>query len=98
VRARPKTAEAAGKDLDSSSVDVALASLPPHELFYQHGVGNVAAAVTSGAAQAGILLRPATVAQIAAVARARDRMPPKTTFFTPKPATGMVFRSVAVGR
>jgi uncharacterized protein (DUF1015 family) len=82
-------------ELDSRRLDAALAELPPHDLTYQHGVENVAAAVASGAYQAGFLLRPATVAQISAVAHARDRMPPKTTFFTPKPATGMVFRSVA---
>ena len=52
------------------------------------------AAVASGDAQAGVLLRPATVAQIAEVAERRERMPPKTTFFTPKPATGMVFRGL----
>ena len=27
---------------------------------------------------------------------ARDRMPPKTTFFWPKPRTGIVFRSLEV--
>jgi hypothetical protein len=92
LRPRPSTVAKASHDLDSSRLDVALADLPPHELTYQHGVGNVAVAVATGAAQAGFLLRPATVAQIAAVAHARDRMPPKTTFFTPKPATGLVFR------
>ena len=35
---------------------------------------------------------PSTVDQIAEWAAARRRMPPKTTFFSPKPATGMVFR------
>lgn len=92
LRARPSTVAKASHDLDSSRLDVALADLPPHELTYQHGVSNVAIAVATGVAQAGFLLRPATVAQIAAVAHARDRMPPKTTFFTPKPATGLVFR------
>jgi uncharacterized protein (DUF1015 family) len=92
LRPRSKTVEAADKDLDSSRLDVALAALPNHELTYQHGVANVAAAVGSGAAQAGLLLRPASVAQIESIAHARDRMPPKTTFFTPKPATGLVFR------
>ena len=41
---------------------------------------------------AGILLRPATVTQIAAAAHAGRRMPAKTTFFYPKPRTGLVFR------
>jgi len=36
--------------------------------------------------------KPATVAQIAAVSHGGDRMPPKTTFFWPKPRTGIVFR------
>ena len=35
-----------------------------------------------------------TVAQIDEWANARRRMPPKTTFFSPKPRTGMVFRSL----
>lgn len=80
--------------LDTVRLDEALASLPAHDLAYQHGVANVVEAVEQGRAQAGVLLRPVTVAQIAAVADARDRMPPKTTFFWPKPRTGVVFRSL----
>jgi uncharacterized protein (DUF1015 family) len=92
---RPRLdALAEARDLDSSRLDVALAALPAHELTYQHGVANVRAAVASGAAQAGILLRPATVAQIEATAHGGERMPPKTTFFHPKPKTGLVFRSL----
>ena len=94
LRPRPDTVGAASHDLDSSRLDVALASLPPHTVSYQHGVDRVVAAVASGRAQAGVLLRPATVAQIAAVGRGGERMPPKTTFFHPKPRTGMVFREV----
>jgi uncharacterized protein (DUF1015 family) len=88
------TEAAAGHDLDSSRLDVALAALGPHELRFQHGVAKVVEAVVSGQAQAGVLLRPATVAQIAAIGAGRERMPPKTTFFYPKPRTGMVFRSL----
>jgi uncharacterized protein (DUF1015 family) len=40
------------------------------------------------------LLRPVTVAQISEWAHARRRMPPKSTYFHPKPRTGMVFRPV----
>ena len=40
------------------------------------------------------LLRPATVAQIQANAHSGERMPPKTTFFHPKPKTGIVFRDL----
>ena len=46
--------------------------------------------MSSGAAQAGVLLRPATVAQIVDIAHGGERMPPKTTFFHPKPRTGLV--------
>jgi hypothetical protein len=92
LRPLPATVAAAQKDLDSSRLDVALAGLPPHDVTFQHGVENAAAAVKGKEAQAAFLLRPATVEQIAEVAHARDRMPPKTTFFTPKPATGLVFR------
>ncbi len=94
LRPLPATEAAAAHDLDSSRLDVALADLGPHELRFQHGVGNVMDAVKTGQAQAGVLLRPATVAQIAAIAGGGERMPPKTTFFYPKPRTGMVFRSL----
>ena len=91
LRPRPE-ALADARDLDSSRLDVALAALPPHHVSFQHGVANVRAAVASGAADAGVLLRPATVAQIEATAHGGERMPPKTTFFHPKPKTGLVFR------
>ena len=81
-------------DLDSARVAHALAQLPPHRVSYQHGIDLVAKAVGNGEAQVGLLLRPAAVAQIEANAHAGDRMPPKTTFFHPKPKTGIVFRSM----
>jgi uncharacterized protein (DUF1015 family) len=93
LRPRPEALGEA-RDLDSSRLDVALAALPPHDLRFQHGVTNVRLAVDSGSAQAGVLLRPATVAQIEATAHGGERMPPKTTFFHPKPKTGLVFRSL----
>jgi uncharacterized protein (DUF1015 family) len=82
------------RDLDSSRLDVALAALPTHELTFQHGVDHVVARVDKGEADAGVLLRPATVAQIIDIAHGGDRMPPKTTFFHPKPRTGVVLRPV----
>ena len=89
--------------LDSSRLATALDALPDRhidididiDIDYQHDVDAVVAAVEKGDAQAGFLLRPPTVAQIAAAARARRRMPPKTTFFWPKPRTGMVFRRLS---
>jgi uncharacterized protein (DUF1015 family) len=90
---RPRAdALADARDLDSSRLDVALDALGITQVSYQHGVDNVRRLVASGEAAAGVLLRPATVAQIEATAHGGDRMPPKTTFFHPKPKTGLVFR------
>jgi uncharacterized protein (DUF1015 family) len=93
LRPRPD-ALAEARDLDSARLDVALVALPPHELTFQHGPDNVRECVLTGQAQAGVLLRPASVAQIEATAHGGERMPPKTTFFHPKPKTGLVFRDV----
>jgi uncharacterized protein (DUF1015 family) len=94
LRPRPD-ALADARDLDSARLDVALAALPQHTLRFQHGVDNVRAAVAGSAARFGVLLRPADVAQIEATAHGGERMPPKTTFFHPKPPTGLVFRDLA---
>jgi uncharacterized protein (DUF1015 family) len=94
ARPRPSLRDAAAHDLDSSRLDVALAELPTHQLLFQHGWDHAAAAVAAGQADAAILLRPATVGQIGAISRGGVRMPPKTTFFWPKPRTGMVVREL----
>ena len=95
LRPRAETVAAAEHDLDSARLDVAVRTLPHGaHVRFQHGVDLVVRAVERGDAQAGVLLRPATVAQIAAVGHGGERMPPKTTFFHPKPRTGMVFRSL----
>ena len=93
LRPRPD-ALADARDLDSARLDMALASLPAHEVTFQHGPDNVRRAVATGEAQAAVLLRPASVAQIEATAHGGERMPPKTTFFHPKVRTGLVFRDL----
>ena len=67
------------------------------EVDYRHDAVHVAEMVAKGAADAAILLRPATIDQIAMVAAAGLRMSQKTTFFQPKPLTGLVFRSLDLG-
>ncbi|HMC41808.1 MAG TPA: hypothetical protein VKI20_02270, partial [Acidimicrobiales bacterium] len=94
LRTRPETEAAAEQPVDASRASVALAALPPHQVTYEPAWKLAVAAVEKGEAQAALLLRPATVEVIASVARSRGRMPPKTTFFYPKPATGLVFRPV----
>ena len=91
---RDGTAEAAGSDLVSSMVALVIAELPDHELAFANSWQDAVAAVGSEEAQAAVLLPPVPVAQIDAWAHARRRMPPKSTFFHPKPRTGMVFRAL----
>ncbi len=78
--------------LDSAAIAVALDSLPNHQLSYQHGFDQATRAVLEGPADAAFLLRPVSVEQIAGAARAGRKMPPKSTFFHPKPRTGFVYR------
>jgi uncharacterized protein (DUF1015 family) len=87
-------AEGGASMLDSVRIGTALANLPAHELTYQHGVVHAVAAVREGRAQGAVLLRPVSVEQIRLTAYSRGRMPPKSTFFWPKPRTGAVFRSL----
>jgi uncharacterized protein (DUF1015 family) len=83
-------------ELDTVAVDTALAGLPTHTLSYQPGVAAALDAVLAERrAQAAFLVRPPGIAQIAEVAHRHERMPPKTTFFWPKPRTGLVFRSLS---
>ena len=98
ARPRSSTSGAATDDLDSSRLDVALAGLAGLRkevtVRFQHGAGIVADAVRKGEADAAVLLRPATVDQIAATGAGGTRMPPKTTFFWPKPRTGLLWRDL----
>jgi|SRR5579875_635803 len=79
--------------LDSELVDSALATLPPHELRYEHDAARAMAQVRERRADAAVLCRPPTIDDIAATAKGGRRMPPKTTFFWPKPRSGMVVRA-----
>jgi uncharacterized protein (DUF1015 family) len=96
--ARPELTAAAADDLDTSRLELALSrSVPEAEVTYQHGVLEVARAVSEGRAAAAILPRPVSVEQIARTAHGGSRMPPKSTFFYPKPRTGVVFRELDAG-
>jgi uncharacterized protein (DUF1015 family) len=83
------------RDVDSIRFDAHVRpALPDATVTFRSDAGAVAALVEKGAVDAAVLLRPVTVAQIRAAAFAGVRMPEKTTFFSPKPRTGMVFRSL----
>jgi uncharacterized protein (DUF1015 family) len=77
---------------DAALLDAALATLPAHTLGFDHSLESVLAQAAAGKVSAGALLRPVDVHEIARAAVAGRRMPTKTTFFHPKPRTGMVFR------
>ena len=78
--------------VDTERIEPALDRLPPHTLGYHHDVATVLALLDKGEAQAAVLVRPVTVAQIAAAAGAGRRLPQKTSFFHPKLRTGLAFR------
>ena len=61
--------------------------------YVSDAVGAVQA-VRSGAADQAYLLNPTRVEQVCAVAAGGDRMPPKSTFFFPKPVTGLVLHAL----
>ena len=100
--ADPDALAAAREELDPVLADVASAwfesvahdALASYDITYRHDAVAIAAMVAAGAVDAAILLPPVTVEQIRAAADARVRMPQKTTFFAPKPRTGLVFRAL----
>jgi len=63
-------------------------------LTYRDDAKRVAASVRAGDADAAVLLRGVSVEQIRGAAAAGVRMPEKTTFFAPKPRTGVAFRAL----
>jgi uncharacterized protein (DUF1015 family) len=79
--------EADEQELDTALVDGLLLG----DVGYTTSAGEAAEAVASGAATAAFLVRAPTVEQVEAVARAGERMPPKSTYFFPKLASGLFF-------
>jgi uncharacterized protein (DUF1015 family) len=83
------------REVDSARFDAGVRpTVPDATLAYRNDAVTVAAQVDKGDADAAVLLRPVSVETIRAAAAADLRMPEKTTFFAPKPRTGMVFRSL----
>jgi uncharacterized protein (DUF1015 family) len=86
------------REVDAARFDAILDRVgTPPEIDYRNDAVTVAGLVAKGAADAAVLLRAVSVAQIDTVAEAGLRMPQKTTFFQPKPLTGLVFRSLDLG-
>lgn len=79
------------RSLDGAWLEHTLADVQ-HDVRYQHGLDEVRAELAHGRAEAAILIRPVSVAEIERTAREGVLMPPKSTFFTPKLRTGFVVR------
>lgn len=85
------------RDVDAARFESLVAPLLESlaaEVTYRHDRATVADQVRKGIADAGVLLRAVDVPTIRLVAERGERMPQKTTFFHPKPSTGLVFRSL----
>ena len=78
--------------LDGAYLEAALDGLAGVDVSYQHGVEQTVELVTSGDADAAVLIRPTSIAEIRRTADEGELMPPKSTFFTPKLRTGLVIR------
>jgi uncharacterized protein (DUF1015 family) len=59
---------------------------------YVHHPAEAAGALTRGEASFAVLLAPTPLQAVREVAEAHDSMPPKSTFFVPKPRSGIVIR------
>ena len=94
--ALPAERSAAWRDLDVSVLhslvfDKLLGGIKPR---FVHSATEAANEVKSGEATLGFLLAPMPFDAVRAVAEAGEAMPPKSTFFVPKPATGVVMRAL----
>jgi uncharacterized protein (DUF1015 family) len=100
---RPDALAEAVRDLPGALADVASAwfdelaapALTGVDISFRADAATVAALVGKGASDAAILLPPVTVGQIRTAALAGVRMPQKTTYFAPKPRSGLVYRPLA---
>ena len=80
---------------DAAVVEHVVAPRWPHaEWVFRHDHAAIVQLVREGRYSAGLVLRAATVESTRGAAELGVRMPQKTTFFYPKPRTGMVFRSL----
>ncbi|MFM8305395.1 MAG: DUF1015 family protein [Actinomycetota bacterium] len=83
------------RDVDAALFEAVVAPrLDGAQIEFRHDAHALADAVARGDADAVVLLRPVSVAQIRAASYAGVRMPQKTSFFAPKPRTGLVFRAL----
>jgi Protein of unknown function (DUF1015) len=76
---------------EPGELDAELVARYAADVGYTPSADEARAAVDAGEAEAAFLLRPPTVEQVAAVAKAGRTMPQKSTFFYPKLTSGLLF-------
>ena len=80
---------------DESELDVELVDRHGLEgIAYTQDVAEAVSAVDGGVASAAYFVRAPRVEDVFAVARRGERMPPKSTYFFPKPLAGLLFHPV----
>jgi uncharacterized protein (DUF1015 family) len=96
VRNLPRSVAALDVGLVHEGILRPLLGIGPEELAagravtYSRDPREVEARVSAGEFDFGLLMRPPTLAQIQAVADAGENMPQKSTYFWPKPASGLL--------
>lgn len=84
----------AWKSLDTAILNElilnSLALEPNKTLFFSEDTNSVLKQVKEGNVTCAFILRPLSLTQIMQVARAGEKMPQKSTYFYPKPLTGLV--------
>jgi uncharacterized protein (DUF1015 family) len=79
-------------ETDSPGLDTAVVdSFALEQVRFTPNADEAERAVAAGEAGAAFLVRPPTVEQVEAAARAGERMPEKSTYFYPKLAGGLLF-------
>jgi uncharacterized protein (DUF1015 family) len=76
---------------EEGELDAELVGRYADDVTYTPSADEARAAVDAGTAETAFLLRPPTVDQVAAVARAGRTMPQKSTYFYPKLTSGLLF-------
>ena len=66
-----------------------------HDVTYTPDAATARAAVSTGDAQLALLLPTPSLEELVAIAEAGDRLPPKSTYFDPKAAAGLVINDVS---
>ncbi len=66
-------------------------NLNPENIVFEKSVRKLVDGIEAGRLEAAFFLKPTSLQQFEAVAKAKQLMPPKSTYFYPKPLSGLVF-------